>query len=142
MGKTGTDQKYGYNGQIASGKYISSFIGTYPASNPELILIVCVNEPSTGAYYGGVVAKPIGERVFSSIFEIKAISPTDISQLENQPSIRMPYLVGMSLADACAKLKELGLTALFDKEGSYVLQQLPDRDTLLYLGEIVYLIVA
>ena len=63
-GKTGTAQKYGENGQIASGKYISSFIGTYPATNPEYVMIVCVNEPSTGAYYGGVVAKPIGTNFF------------------------------------------------------------------------------
>ena len=140
-GKTGTAQKYGDNGQIDTGKYISSFIGTYPASNPDMILIVCVNEPSAGAYYGGVVAKPIGERVFSSIFDIKALPPTDAAQLENKPTIRMPYVVGMSLADACAKLRELGLVALFDQEGSYVVQQLPPADTMLYIGEIVYLIV-
>lgn len=141
MGKRGTAQKYGENGQIATGKYISSFIGTYPANNPQYILIVCVNEPSTGVYYGGVVAKPIGERVFSSIFETKAIKPTDINQLTNQPNILMPYLVGMSISDACAVLKNLGLNVVFDGDGEYVIMQLPPKDTLLYLGEIVYLIV-
>ena len=39
IGKTGTAQKYGENGQIATGKYISSFIGTFPASNPESLTI-------------------------------------------------------------------------------------------------------
>lgn len=140
-GKTGTAQKYGENGQIAVGKYISSFIGTYPASNPQYIMIVCVNEPSNGVYYGGVVAKPIGERVFSSIFETKAIQPTDISQLNNKPNILMPYLVGKSLSEACAILKNLGLGVIFDGDGEYVIMQLPPKDTLLYLGEIVYLIV-
>ena len=139
-GKTGTAQKYDENGQIASGKYISSFIGTYPADNPEYILIVCVNEPSTGVYYGGVVAKPIGEKVFSSIFETKSIAPTDLSQLDNKPTIEMPNVVGMSLADACAELKKLGLNVMFDGEGEYVMVQLPPENTLLYLGEIVYLI--
>lgn len=139
-GKTGTAQKYDENGQIATGKYISSFIGTYPASNPKYIIIVCVNEPSNGVYYGGVVAKPIGERVLKSIFETKSFTPTDISQIDNQPNIEMPYVVGMSLADACASLKKLGLDILLDKEGEVVIEQLPPEGTLLYLGEIVYLI--
>lgn len=139
-GKTGTAQKYDENGQIATGKYISSFIGTYPANNSKYILIVCVNEPSNGVYYGGVVAKPVGEKVLKSIFETKSIYPTDITQLDNQPSIKMPYVVGMSLSDACASLKKLGLDILFDGEGEIVIEQLPPEGTLLYLGEIVYLI--
>ncbi|MBQ8615493.1 MAG: PASTA domain-containing protein [Clostridia bacterium] len=140
-GKTGTAQKYGEDGKIATGKYISSFIGTYPANNPEYVMVICVNEPSTGAYYGGVVAKPIGERVFSSIFETKGIAPTDASQLTNQPNILMPYLVGKSLSEACAELKKLGLNVIFDGDGEYVIMQLPPENTALYIGEIVYLIV-
>ena len=101
---------------------------------------MCVNEPSNGVYYGGVVAKPIGERVLKSIFETKSITPTDITQLDNKPSIEMPYVVGMSLADACASLKKLGLDVLLDKEGEVVIEQLPPEGTMLYLGEIVYLI--
>lgn len=140
-GKTGTAQKYGENGQIASGKYISSFIGTYPANNPELVMIICVNEPSAGAYYGGVVAKPIGERVFKSVFQTKAIQPTDESQLETKPSIEMPNIVGKTLSEACAELKALGLNAMFDVDGEKVISQLPQPNTKLFLGEMVYLIV-
>ena len=79
--------------------------------------------------------------MFSSIFETKSILPTDSSQLTNKPNILMPYLVGKSLSDACAELKRLGLNVIFDKEGEYVLMQLPPENTPLYLGEIVYLIV-
>lgn len=140
-GKTGTAQKYDSEGKIATGKYISSFIGTYPASNPKYILIVCVNEPSAGAYYGGVVAKPIGQKIFSSIFNIKSIPPSDSDQLANQPTIEMPNIEGMKLGDACATLKQLGLDAMFDADGEYVLKQYPTAGTKLYLGEIVYLIV-
>ena len=64
MGKTGTAQKYGENGQIATGKYISSFIGTYPASNPEYIILIVVDEPGNGAYYGSVVASPYAKEIF------------------------------------------------------------------------------
>ena len=140
MGKTGTAQKYGEDGKIATGKYISSFVGTYPAKNPNYVLVVSVNEPSTGVYYGGVVAKPIGQRIFSSIFETKAYLPQDDDQHENQPTIEMPNVEGLTLSEACAELKKLGLNAIFDGDGDYVIQQLPARGTMLYLGEIVYLI--
>ncbi len=139
-GKTGTAQKYGENGQIATGKYISSFIGTFPAKDPEFVMIICVNEPNAGAYYGGVVAKPIGERVFRSIFEVKTVLPTDETQLENKPTIEMPNVEGLSIAEACANLKKIGLNVLFDGEGEFVLYQQPKPKTLLFLGEIVYLI--
>ncbi len=139
-GKTGTAQKYDENGAIASGKYISSFIGTYPANDPQYVLIICVNEPSNGVYYGGVVAKPVGQRIFERIFTLKAIEPNDASQLDNQPNILMPYLVGKSLAEACSELKKLGLNVMFDGEGEYVIAQLPLENTPLYLGDIVYLI--
>ena len=140
-GKTGTAQKYGEDGKIATGKYISSFIGTYPANKPKYVLIVSVNEPSAGAYYGGVVAKPIGQKVFSSIFDVKSIQPSDSSQLSNQPNIEMPNIEGLTLSEACAKLKQLGLDAMFDADGEYVINQIPKAGTKLYLGEIVYLIV-
>ena len=52
----------------------------------------------------------------------------------------MPNLIGMTLADASAKLKQLGLDAVIENEGEYVLSQLPIAGTMLYLGEMTYLI--
>ena len=86
------------------------------------------------------MAKPVGQRIFTRIFETKAISPNDKSQLTNQPTIEMPNLIGMTLADASAKLKQLGLDAVIENEGEYVLSQLPMAGTMLYLGEMTYLI--
>jgi len=140
-GKTGTAQKYDENGQIATGKYISSFIGTYPATNPEFVMVICINEPSAGAYYGGVVAKPVGERIFSKIFETKAIKPTNEEHKSLVPTISMPNVEGMKVSDACATLKQYGLNVVFDTEGTYVIKQLPEAGTMLFVGEIVYLIV-
>lgn len=61
-GKTGTAHKIEGNGYAAN-KYVSSFVGFAPASNPRLIVAVMIDEPSAGQYYGGLVAAP----VFSSI---------------------------------------------------------------------------
>jgi cell division protein FtsI/penicillin-binding protein 2 len=57
-GKTGTAQKI-ENGQYSHSKYFSSFIGFFPADNPELLIYVCVDEPDKAkGYYGGQVAAP------------------------------------------------------------------------------------
>ena len=60
-GKTGTAHKPGIGGY--QDKYIASFVGMAPASNPKLIVAVMIDEPSNGQYYGGIVAAP----VFSSV---------------------------------------------------------------------------
>jgi cell division protein FtsI/penicillin-binding protein 2 len=66
-GKTGTAQKV-EGGQYVHGKYISSFIGFFPADNPELCISIVLDEPKEG-YYGGLVAAPafrqIAERAAS-----------------------------------------------------------------------------
>jgi cell division protein FtsI/penicillin-binding protein 2 len=56
-GKTGTAQK-AENGVYVHGKYISSFIGFFPADNPELCISVVMDEPREG-YYGGKVCGPV-----------------------------------------------------------------------------------
>jgi cell division protein FtsI (penicillin-binding protein 3)/stage V sporulation protein D (sporulation-specific penicillin-binding protein) len=55
-GKTGTAQKPGPHG-YEPGKYVATFIGMVPASNPRLVVLVTVDEPKE-AIYGGVVAAP------------------------------------------------------------------------------------
>jgi cell division protein FtsI (penicillin-binding protein 3) len=60
-GKTGTAHKL--EGRVYVDKYVSSFVGFAPVSNPRLVIAVMIDEPTGGQYYGGAVAAP----VFSSI---------------------------------------------------------------------------
>jgi len=60
-GKTGTAQKAGVGGYLP-GKYISSFIGFFPADNPELCISIVMDEPKQG-YYGGQTAAPLFRQV-------------------------------------------------------------------------------
>ena len=60
-GKTGTAHKL--EGRAYVDKYVSSFVGFAPASNPRLVIAVMIDEPGGVQYYGGAVAAP----VFSSI---------------------------------------------------------------------------
>ena len=137
-GKTGTTQKY-EDGKIA-GTYVSSFIGTYPASNPEYIVLIVVDEPGTGAYYGSVVASPYAKEIFADIIQQKNIQPDDPKYVPLERNIEMPNLVGKSLTDACVELKKLGLNFEIQGDGGFIIEQLPPPKTLLYKGQYVYLI--
>ncbi len=72
-GKTGTAQKY-QNGIIASGKYVSSFVGYFPSTNPKYLALVIIDEP-VGQYYGSTVAAPYAKQVFEGIIDIYDIKP-------------------------------------------------------------------
>jgi cell division protein FtsI (penicillin-binding protein 3) len=63
-GKTGTVKKTGAHGYEES-QYLSLFAGMAPASKPRLVMVVMIDQPSAGEYYGGAVAAP----VFSSVME-------------------------------------------------------------------------
>lgn len=60
-GKTGTAQKAGVGGYLP-GKYISSFMGFFPADDPELCISIVMDEPKRG-YYGGQIAAPVFKQI-------------------------------------------------------------------------------
>lgn len=136
-GKTGTAQKYSETGTIASGKYISSFIGTYPADEPEYLFMILVDEPSAGAYYGALVAAPYGKEFFSQLFQLYDIEKVDNSVIVEE--VVMPQLVGYSLANAAAQLKKIGLDYEVAGAGGVITKQLPPAGTILNKGDIVLL---
>jgi cell division protein FtsI (penicillin-binding protein 3) len=73
-GKTGTAHKV-VNGHYASDRYLSSFVGMAPASNPRLIIGVVIDEPSGGVYYGGSVAGPVFAQVMAGSLRQLALPP-------------------------------------------------------------------
>ncbi len=74
-GKTGTAHKIDASGRYAADKYVSSFIGMAPASNPSLIVAVMIDEPNAGQYYGGMVAAPVFSKVMSGALRMLSIPP-------------------------------------------------------------------
>jgi cell division protein FtsI (penicillin-binding protein 3) len=71
-GKTGTAHKLGVGGYQAD-KYVSSFVGLAPASNPRLIMAVMIDEPGAEEYYGGLVAAPVFSSVISGALRMLSI---------------------------------------------------------------------
>jgi cell division protein FtsI (penicillin-binding protein 3) len=81
-GKTGTAQKV-ENGTYAHDKFITSFIGFFPADNPELCISIVFDEPKEG-HYGGAVAGPIFKQVAERSASYLNIRP-DIEDKTNAP---------------------------------------------------------
>ncbi len=79
-GKTGTAQKARTDGRgYAQGAYISSFAGFLPAEDPQLLIVVTVDEPK-GAIYGGVVAAPVFREVASFAVAHLKIPPSSVRE--------------------------------------------------------------
>ena len=74
-GKTGTAEKP-VGGRYTKEKYYASFIGFFPADNPELLIAVSVDEPLTKTgYYGGAVAAPVFKRIAERIANFLNLKP-------------------------------------------------------------------
>ena len=71
-GKTGTAHKLGPHG-YEEDKYVGSFVGLAPASNPRLIMAVMIDEPSNGEYYGGTVAAPVFSAVMTDVLRMLVV---------------------------------------------------------------------
>jgi cell division protein FtsI (penicillin-binding protein 3) len=78
-GKTGTAQKPDSHGGYASNRYVASFVGMVPASNPRLVILVAVDEPQ-GAIWGGVVAAPAFAQIASYDLQYLEVPPDGISR--------------------------------------------------------------
>ncbi len=91
-GKTGTAHKL-VNGRYAADRYLASFIGMAPASNPRLIIGVVIDEPTGGAYYGGSVAGPVFAQVMAASLRQLALPPdapeTATQMTHNTPPLPM-----------------------------------------------------
>ena len=73
-GKTGTAHKVEGRG-YAINRYISSFVGFAPVSNPRLIVAVMIDEPGAGQYYGGLVAAPVFSEVVGGALRLMGVPP-------------------------------------------------------------------
>ena len=125
-----------------TGEHIASFVGTFPADKPEYVILVVVDRPTSGHYYGSIVATPYAKTVFEGIIKYKNIMPTedldrDLKLMEK--NIEMPSLVGKSLSQAVGTIKNLGLQYELEGEGGVVKAQYPAPNEMLYKNGIVVL---
>lgn len=83
-GKTGTAKVATAGGY---GKdYVGTFAGFAPVSNPRFAMVVIINEPHGGAYYGGSVAGPTFAEVMSSALQLYNVPPDALTDEKDEPT--------------------------------------------------------
>ena len=131
-GKTGTAEKLKDDGSgYAAGHYVASFIGFGPVEDPQVVILVVLDDPS-GVYYGGQIAAPVASDILGKIMRHLNIHPylkDEIIPLPSplvpltpavnvQPQIPVvppagkavvPNVAGMSIREAGEKLNKVGL---------------------------------
>jgi cell division protein FtsI (penicillin-binding protein 3) len=80
-GKTGTVHK-SISGGYAKNHYISLFAGLAPATHPRLVIVVTINDPQSGEYYGGIVAAPVFSKVMAGALRLLDVPPDNLSPLQ------------------------------------------------------------
>ncbi len=104
-GKTGTSED-----GVNTNKYVTSFIGVAPISDPEVVCLVTLYNPTgEGGHQGGAVAAPVGGQVLGEVLPYLELQKDNEEELEKQEEVEVPEIREMNLSDAKKALKEVGL---------------------------------
>jgi cell division protein FtsI (penicillin-binding protein 3) len=148
-GKTGTAAKL-VDGRYSRSDYIASFVGFVPSRRPALVVLVVLDSPRRGGYYGGQVAAPVFKRIAEAALRHLGVPPT-INPLPPvlvaarrddgpqptpavatrlHPSVlrpvrqgTMPDLAGLGAREALRLTARLGLHAALEGDGIVVAQE-------------------
>jgi len=138
-GKTGTSQKY----DKTSKKYIASFGGFAPADNPEVSVLVIIDEPDPSLYYGGLIAAPVARDLLNDILRYLDIQPQytaeELKQIEFYKEYIVPSTIGMNIEDAKKEIYNNKFNAKVIGSGDKVIDQVPKAGFMLKEGSTIIL---
>ena len=139
-GKTGTSQKVREmqtTGQ--SGLYVASFAGFAPMDDPELAVLVIIDEPTGNEYYGGNICAPVGGQIFADILPYLGYEPKYTEDELKTLAITVPNVVGKSLSEAKNILTNASLKYSVVGQGNTITKQLPGSTQSIYKNGVVIL---
>lgn len=123
-GKTGTSTKLGESKEGEGDKYIVSFGAIAPSDNPEIAMLIIVDEPNQDLG-GGALCAPIAAQVVEEAMNVLGIEPKyDEDEMKNL-SKYTPNVVGKSVEDGKTELKENGLSCYVFGNGDKIVRQCP-----------------
>ena len=103
-GKTGTSEK-GRNND----KRIASFVGFAPADDPEIAVLIMMDEPQVGVRYGGTIAAPVVGSLIEEILEYMGVERQYSEDEEEKTVINVPEVRGMTISEAKQEIEKAGL---------------------------------
>ncbi|EJT6170163.1 stage V sporulation protein D [Clostridium perfringens] len=122
-GKTGTAEKVDPETGTYGAGYIASFAGFAPYDNPQVSLIVIIDNPKNGEHFGGIVAAPFAGELFNNIFNYISLNEGQLDAKDE--SVIIPDLRGDKVTSAEKTLNELGINCVIEGDGTFVTSVTP-----------------
>ncbi len=134
-GKTGTSED-----GVNTNKYVTSFVGVAPISDPEVVVLVTLYNPTgEGGHQGGAVGAPVGGQVLSEVLPYLELQKDNQTQEDIKKQVEVPNIEGMTIQEATKALKEVNLDLQIqnepediDKTKVVVKEQLPKQGIRVY----------
>lgn len=132
-GKTGTTTKTSLQASTGVKEYMVSFCGIAPADDPEIAVLVVLDNPApsseSGVYIsGGAMAAPAVGRIMSEVLPYLGVEPVYNEEEVLLLDVTMPKVIGSSIDDAKTALEEKGLSVKVVGDGDTVTDQLPNAN--------------
>lgn len=132
-GKTGTSEKL-----TSKGKYIASFVGCAPANDPEIAVLIVIDEPGNDMG-GGAIAAPVAGSIIEQSLKYMNVEPMYTDEELAQLSAVCPGVTGKTVSAARNDLNNKGFTARVVGDGEKVISQYPVADQTVSAGGVVIL---
>ncbi len=138
--KTGTSQKVAKI-QATGDKYlyISSCMTVAPIDNPEIAVLVMLDEPKGSNYYGGVISAPVNAKIMADVLPYLGYEPSYTEEEIKKLAIDVPDAVGLTTDEAKAKVTSAKLEYKIVGNGDKVIRQLPEAGNKVATGGVVIL---
>jgi cell division protein FtsI (penicillin-binding protein 3) len=115
-GKTGTAQIAVGEGGYQKGMYLASFVGYFPADNPQYSLIVTINNPRGGLYYGGSVAGPVFSEIAEKVFASQLLFEDEPDEEQDNKNYSLPEIKKGNPQNIIRIAEELNIDKISDTE--------------------------
>lgn len=129
-GKTGTSED-----GVNTGKYVTSFVGVAPISDPSVVVLIALYNPTgEGGHQGGGVAAPIGSQIFGEVLPYLEVVKDNETEEDKKEQVEVPNILEKSITEASKILKDVGLeisinneTEGLDKDNTIIKKQTPSQ---------------
>lgn len=126
-GKSGTSEKQ----PRGNNKYIGSFVAAAPIDDPQIVVLVILDEPEGESYYGGQTAAPVAGKIVEEILQYYNIEPTYTEAELAAMMTTVPDVTGKTLEEAKNTMTAARLGSRVSGTGATVVSQEPAAGTSL-----------
>ncbi len=134
-GKTGTSQK----GDRSGTKRIASFVGFAPADDPQVVVLIMLDEPQVANKFGGTIAAPVAGSVIEDTLEYLGVERQYETDDDAVQKVSVNDVRDLNIDDAKEDLKAQGFSVKVSGDGDTVTDQLPKPGIQLAKNSIVLL---